>query len=119
MSGGNWPAVAGRTDGSIEIHFASPVLLLTQREAATLVCQVLTAARLASERASAPETEMDIQPQTEVVASQVGLSSSAEPGCHCLMLAFGQTRIGITLEPGVIRALGQSMMALSAGGQGH
>jgi hypothetical protein len=49
--------------------------------------------------------------------STTALGSSPEPNCEALVLGFGPTALAISLQRTSLRALGEGMIALSAGGE--
>jgi hypothetical protein len=107
-------------DGQIAVGFAKDGVLLGDYTMSPLDVANMAAALLAASRDGADQLPQAAQEQSSgalVMPSSFALGPGANPEQEALILSFGQSHIAFSMQPEVMRSLGESMVALSTRGR--
>lgn len=107
-------------DGQIAVGFAKDGVLLGDYTLSPLDVANMAAALLAASRDGADQLPASEREQTSgalVMPSSFSLGPGANPEQEALVLSFGQSHIAFSMQPEVMRSLGESMVTLSTRGR--
>ncbi|HEY0310707.1 MAG TPA: hypothetical protein VGC43_06245 [Luteimonas sp.] len=107
-------------DGQIAVGFAKDGVLLGDYTLSPLDVANMAAALLAASRDGAdqlPQAEREQTSGALVMPSSFSLGPGANPEQEALVLSFGQSHIAFSMQPEVMRSLGESMVTLSTRGR--
>lgn len=91
------------------------VLQVEPQEAAAIAVGALDQARVAHEKSGHPLASK-VGGYEVLVPSTVGLGPSKIPGHECIVVRSGRAAMGVSIPREICRDLGESLIALSAGG---
>jgi hypothetical protein len=94
---------------------AGPTVTMPAKDIGQLVATLLMAARASGD--PSPPVEGQAMDWLPVRPTTVSLGSSPEPNCEGLVLGFGPTLLGISLQRSYLKQLGQAMHTMSAEGE--
>jgi hypothetical protein len=106
-------------DGQIAVGFAKEGVLMGDFTLSPLDVANMAAAMLAASRDGAQNlSETDGHNAGAIVMpSSFSLGPGSTPEEEALILSFGQSHLAFSMQPQVMRSLGESMVALSARGR--
>lgn len=106
-------------DGQIAVGFAKEGVLMGDFTLSPLDVANMAAAMLAASRDGAQNlSEADGHNAGAIVMpSSFSLGPGSTPEEEALILSFGQSHLAFSMQPQVMRSLGESMVALSARGR--
>ncbi|TAK37903.1 MAG: hypothetical protein EPO30_08335 [Lysobacteraceae bacterium] len=107
-------------DGQIAVGFAKDGVLLGDYTLSPLDVANMAAALLAASRdgaAQLPGPEQEQGSGALVMPSSFALGPGASPGQESLIMSFGQSHLAFSMQPEVMRSLGESMVTLGTRGR--
>ena len=107
-------------DGQIAVGFAKDGVLLGDYTLSPLDVANMAAALLSASRDGAdqlPKSEREQGSGALVMPSSFSLGPGANPEQESLIMSFGQSHLPFSMQPDVMRSLGESMVALSTRGR--
>lgn len=107
-------------DGQIAVGFAKDGVLMGDFNLSPLDVANMAAAMLAASRdgsANLPDPTDERPSGAIVMPSSFSLGPGSTPEEEALILSFGQSHLAFSMQPQVMRSLGESMVALSARGR--
>lgn len=103
--------------GRIAVGFAKDGVLMGDFTLSPLDVANMAAAMLAASKDGAhqlPDRGADVQSSGAVIMpSSFALGPGAVPGEAALILSFGQSHLALSMQPGTMKSLGESMLALT------
>jgi hypothetical protein len=103
-------------DGQVQVGFAKEGVLLGDFTLSPLDVANMAAAMLAASRDGSgrlPKQQQAEQAGALVMPSSFGLGPGSTPEEEALVLSFGQSHLAFSMQPQVMRSLGESMLAIS------
>ena len=108
-------------DGQIAVGFAKDGVLVGDYTLSPLDVANMAAALLAASRDGADQLPRAQQEQAGalVMPSSFSLGPGANPEQESLIMSFGQSHLAFSMQPEVMRSLGESMVTLSTRGRAN
>ena len=103
-------------DGKVEVGFAKDGVLLgdftlSPLDVANMVAALLAASRDGAERL--PPQDAEQASGAVVMPSSFALGPGTTPEEEALIMSFGQSHLAFSMQPQLMRSLGESMLAVS------